>query len=293
VTYQTSTPKSWHGRVMVIEPATKKVLRDVEIPSQQSGHGTLAIAFDPVARHWVIVGEESVALPPGSTRGSHYSRLFTARLDEQGTFKTRPTYLTDPDISGNLSNWGNPLIWANDRLAVVSSESSNNLTRVFVTELTPERTAKLLVTTVADLQRGVLAWTKSGYVIAAGESGPGLASRVYTVTLRDGVASPPHYLSDPKLSGAEPVIASDGTRVAIGWHESDIRPAGPRSPIENRGAFAKAVVIDGAGNITPISRSEPPEGRHDWAESMTWDGCRFAFVHTHGINPSSHQIVQF
>jgi len=130
----------------------------------------------------------------------------------------------------------------------------------------------------------VLAWTSAGYVIAGGDASAGLfAGRLAVITLRDGVAAPPRYVSGPNRSATESVIASDGTRVAVAWNEDeiDVRKLGKPGMIANNRTSIHAVVSRTARRASQMPRTPtPPPGQHDWVQAMTWDGCQFALVHT-------------
>ncbi len=136
--------------------------------------------------------------------------------------------------------------------------------------------------------RVALAATADGYVIAGGETGARpLDSRLFVTTLRDGVAGKLRYLPTTEPHASEAVLASDGKRVAIAWNEDQIVTNG-----EGR-TTVHAALVDARGTVKPVFATKPPTGRHDRIQALAWDGCRFALVHTIGINPSAIELVRF
>jgi hypothetical protein len=277
VTYQQLIGNDYHGHVTAIR--NNKVMWDVAIPSRHT-HGTMAIRWDPVARLWVVIGEES----------GGGNRLFFLRLDERGRWKTRPTYITDEKQSALISDWGNPMIWAGDRFAIVWSAHPGG---VVITELAGTKVTHIPVTTAKGLGRGVMAWTKSGYVVAGREDDTRRRRRIFVATVHDGVADPVRYMSSPDWSASEVMIASDGTRVAVAFHE-DMVVVEPldRRKVVNFGSAVRAVIVNGQ-TMTSVARSSPRDKQHDWVQSIAWNGREFGLLHTNGINPSSVQLVLF
>jgi hypothetical protein len=284
LTYQVSTSSGWQGHVLVV--ARDKTVFDLALPDDGAGHGTLAIGWDPVHAQWVIAGEQLTQLSDRPT-GNVYNRLFTARLDATGGWIEKPTYITEPGTNASLSDWGNPMTWASDHMAIAWTASTGHDSTLYVTDLEPgHATHHQVASGHHGYMRCVLAWTRGGYVIAGAEDGDRpLESHLFIATLRDGVATPLRYLSDEARHGGEAVIASDGARVAVAWNEDEIGSENVRTSVH-------AAIVDARGTIANAFASKTPTGQHDWTQAMAWDGSQFALVHTSGINPSAIQLVK-
>jgi hypothetical protein len=185
---------------------------------------------------------------------------------------------------------------ANDRLAIVWDSYQNGgdgTWKIYVSELSSSGTTHIPVTTATHLGRGVVAATAAGYVVVGSE--PATAqhrARLFMTTVRSGVASPLHYLSNDDTDASESVVASDGSRVAIAWDED--RQSGDNSaPDRMQGSSVHIAVVDGQGKVTSVAGPAARPNQADWVQSLAWTGCEFGLLHTNGINPSSITLVLF
>jgi hypothetical protein len=283
VTYQEGT----QAHVAVVRPAKHQVLWDVALPSKQRGHGTLAIVWDPRASQWVIAGEEQFQLP-NQPSGYVYNRLYTARFDRGGKYVQQPTYLTAPGETASISDWGDPMTWTGDRAAIVWTgvDAKTHEPTLDVTELTASgATTREIARDAHGYTRSVLAAIEGGYVVASGKGAADpMESTMFVAIVRDGKAVPVRAPSSLPARASEPVIASDGKRVAIGWNSDEITGS------ENRRTTVHVMIVE-AGVMSEIYATETPRGRHDWVQALAKTSCGFALAHTIGINPSSIQLV--
>jgi hypothetical protein len=302
VTYQVSVKNRWQGHVAMMKPGAAPMW-DAELPLHGRGHGNLAIGWDPHASAWIVVGEEQIQLP-NQPDGYVYNRLFVARIDRKGALLEAPTYISDDTVSAQLNDWHDPLVVADNHVGVAwVATDGNRPATLYVTELDgaqPKRTR--IATAQHGFMRVVLARTPAGYVIAGSESGSNIFDgRLFVTTLNGSSAGAMRYISTTGRNASEPVIATDGTRVAIAWNETETREVvepsmHPGPPLKRSVAErtrARAVTIDAGGKLADAYTSATPSGRSDWVQSIAWDGCRFALVHTTGINPSGIAFVRF
>lgn len=284
IVYQASITDGWQAHVAGVRAG--KVSWDVAIPSRERGHGSLSIGWDAHAGAWVVVGEELVQLP-NQAAGYVYNRLFVARLDHAGAWLDKPRYVTDPLVNAQLSDWGNPLTGARGRVAFAWTTVDGSQTTLYVSELDKVTAKRVEVARSRGFFRVAIAATARGYAVAGGEdTADPLGSRAFVTTIEGTTAAPMRYLSPKDRRGSEPVIASDGKTVAVAWNEDITDKSGRRTAV-------RAVVVAADGTLRDAYDSKPPAGETDWVESMTWDGCRFALVHTYAINPSASELVRF
>jgi hypothetical protein len=230
------------------------------------------IEWDPLSHEWLVIVDGA-------------DRLMMARYDAKGALVVKPTPISDKYQTAMISDWGDPLIWAGDRFALVwELVETSQKSRVLITEIKGTKVTHIPVTSAAHLFRGVIARTAKGYAIAGGEfcertDKKPACSRVFTTAVRDGVATPKRYLSGDAGPSSEAVIASDGTRVAVAWNEID-------------GGIRAAVLGDDDLDVVARSKAKAATSP-DWVHSLVWDGCRFALSYGKGINPSRIQVVLF
>lgn len=273
-----------HAHVAVVRSDANTVLWDVALPSESFTHGNLAIGWDPKHAQWVVVGEDGFVTPDRSTI---VNQLFTARLDRRGAWVQKPTRISPRSANASMSDWSNPLIWTGDRMAVVWAGNVDHAWTLYLTELDPDRaTDHVVAHGERSFLRTVLAWTNSGYVISGAEYDQLRDSRVFVTTVRDGVAAPLRYVSTSGAYGGEVAMATDGTRVALAWNEQPADEIGERTTV-------RAAVIDEHGDVSNAFASDTPNGRHDWVQSVAWNGSRFTLLHTRGINPAAIELVGF
>ena len=241
-------------------------------------YNNFAIAWDPDHAQWVIVAEQRIA---SFDHNHDRFRLVTARLSRDGAWADSPAFISPELEHATLSDWGAPLVHADHRMAVVWEQSAmtGHDRSLHVTELYPGRTVDFVVARGTAVSfRTVLAWANGGYVIAGATFPQSLTdSRVFVARLRDGVATPTQIVSSPDRYGGEPLLASDGTRVALAWNEQDATHT----------TSAHSAVLDERGGMSAHFASSGGVGQTDFTQALVAGRCGFTFVFTAGINPSA------
>ena len=266
-----------------------KVLREVMIPLEGFGHATVAIAWDAVAREWVVAGEEQVNEPDKSP-GYVYNRVFTGRLaPDLSRWTAELQYLTGafPE-SGTLSDWGPPIVQTARGVAFVWSafRAYGPSSTVRITELVAgEPPVHHDVAETLGAMRPTIATTPRGYAVSWGDAVKGTHKyEVKAALWEDGRTIATHTLSVRRGedSATESLVASDGSRVLIAWQQGWGETGGDIHLAE-----------------LPLTGTAKPERRaltkrraqhHDWVQSLVWDGCAFTLVWMNGLNPTAAQL---
>ena len=266
----------WVERIAAFRLGAAKPLWETKLSGGQ--YLRTAIVWDPDHAQWVVGGEQVVA---SADRNHDLSRLVVARLDRNGTWVSQPTFISPAGVHAQISDWGNPLVAADHRVAVLWEQSSlgDSARSLHVTELQARGSHDIVVAHgSAVMFRSTLAVTRDGYAIAGSTFPKDLRdSRVFATTVRAGAAAPLRIISDPDRYGGEVVIAGS----AIAWDEQD--------PAYTTTAHA-GILSDGRVSATFAGSSD--RGSTDFTLALVPGPCGVSLLYTKGINPSALWLVR-
>lgn len=286
-TRKIGNPKST-GKINVfaIEPDdTLSPVGAAVIPADGHGPGTIAVQWNPVAGEWGVVWEEQYDIDPNKP-GFVHSRLYFGRVSADGVWVDASKKLlttTDTAVSAQISDWTNPLIWADDRYAVVWAEYGPVTTDVYLVELTAEGAPTRVKIDQGRFARGVPAWNGVGYGVAWGHYDFDDHFNLRFVYVEDGAVGELLHLGDDDVYSSDPAIVAADGRFTVSWHNSI---AG-----SSHAFYAKIDPNTLAAETVQVS--EPDFMDHDWSYSLVHDGCRHAFAYQHILNPGDVRVTLF